>query len=99
MAEVHPSTVAQSGDLAQRFIEFVMMQQRQISLLLGLIPHPQTGRAEVHLDAARLFLDQLSMIREKTRGNLSAQETEILDRILADLQRAFVAAKGEAGGL
>lgn len=76
--------------MTQRFIEFVMMQAQQAALFLGRIPNPQTGKPEVNLEVARMFIDQLEMIREKTRGNLSSEESEILTRVLADLQLAFV---------
>ena len=87
MAEVQRMTL--SGQMAQKFIQFVMLQSQQASLFLGKLPNPQTGRAEVNLDAARMFLDHLEMLKEKTTGNLSAQEAEILDHVLADLHKAF----------
>jgi hypothetical protein len=39
-----------------------------------------------------LFIDQLEMLREKTRGNLSSEESEILNHILSDLRFAYVEA-------
>jgi hypothetical protein len=90
MAEVQTST--HSGELAQRFIEFVMMQAQQASLFLGRIPNPQSGKTEVLLEPAKLFIDQLEMIREKTRGNLTNQESEILNSVLSDLELAYVQA-------
>ena len=90
MAEVQTSTL--SGELSQKFIEFVMMQAQQASLFLGRIPNPQSGQSEVLLEPAKLFIDHLEMIREKTRGNLTAQEAEILNGVLTDLQMAFVQA-------
>ncbi len=66
MAEVQTST--NSGELAQRFIEFVMMQAQNAALFLGQIPNPQTGKGEVNLEVAKMFIDQLAMIQEKTRG-------------------------------
>lgn len=90
MAEVQTST--HSGEMTQRFIEFVMMQAQQASLFLGRIPNPQSGKAEVLLEPAKLFIDQLEMIREKTRGNLTNQETEILNSVLSDLEMAYVQA-------
>jgi Domain of unknown function (DUF1844) len=90
MAEVQTSTY--SGELAQRFIEFVMMQAQQASLFLGRIPNPQSGKTEVLLEPAKLFIDQLEMIREKTRGNLTNQESEILNSVLSDLEMAYVQA-------
>ena len=83
--------------MTQKFIEFVMMQAQQAALFLGRIPHPQTGKTEVHLEAAKLFIDHLEMIREKTRGNLTNEETEILANILSDLQLSFVQATKAAG--
>ncbi|CAN5602031.1 hypothetical protein BH09VER1_BH09VER1_20730 [soil metagenome] len=93
MAEVQPA--ATSGQTTQKFIEFVMMQSQQASLFLGRIPHPQTGKPEINLDAAKLFIDQLEMIHEKTRGNLSREETEILQSVLADLRLAYFQTSGQ----
>jgi hypothetical protein len=90
MPEVQQSQ--QSGEMTQRFITFVMMQAQQIALCLGQIPHPQTGKPEPNLEAAKLFIDQLEMIREKTRNNLGIEETNILTHVLADLQLAYVRA-------
>lgn len=82
--------------MTQRFIEFVMMQAQQAAMFLGRIPNPQTGKPEVNLEIARMFIDQLEMIHEKTRGNLSSEESEILTRVLSDLQLAFVQSSGPA---
>ena len=82
--------------MTQRFIEFVMMQAQQAAMFLGRIPNPQTGKPEVNLEIARLFIDQLEMIHEKTRGNLTTEEAEILTRVLSDLQLSFVQVAGSA---
>jgi hypothetical protein len=94
MPEVQQSSAL--GEMTQRFIEFVMMQAQQAAMFLGRIPNPQTGQPEVNLEVARLFIDQLEMIHEKTRGNLNKEESEILSRVLADLRLAFVQASSEA---
>jgi hypothetical protein len=98
MAEVQTTT--QSGELTQRFIEFVMMEAQQAALFLGQIPNPQTGQPEVNLEVARMFIDQLGMIQEKTRGNLSNEESAVLRNALSSLQMAFVEASqsGRASG-
>ena len=90
MAEVQTTT--QSGEMTQRFIEFVMMQAQNAALFLGQIPNPQTGKAEVNLEVARMFIDQLAMIQEKTRGNLTTEESTVLRNALSSLQMAFVEA-------
>lgn len=88
MAEVQNSQ--QSGEMTRRFIEFVMMQAQQVALLLGQIPGPEGKPLDPNLPVAKIFIDQLEMIREKTRGNLSVQESDVLSKVLADLQLAFV---------
>ena len=89
MAE-YQNTVASSGEMAQRFIEFVLMQAQNAAFMLGQIPHPQTGKPEVNTPMAKLLIDQLVMIQEKTKGNLTNDEGRILANALANLQIAFV---------
>src|SRR4051812_19831228 len=96
MAEVQTST--QSGELSQRFIEFVMMHAQNAALFLGQIPNPRTGEGEVNLELARLFIDQLAMIQEKTRGNLTNEEATVLRNALSNLQMAFVEVARSQGG-
>jgi hypothetical protein len=88
MAEVQKTTL--SGELSQRFIEFVVMHAQNAALFLGQIPNPKTGQGEVNLDLARMFIDQLAMIQEKTRGNLTSEETKVLSNALSNLQMAYV---------
>ena len=89
MAEYQNTTVS-SGEMAQRFIEFIMMQAQNAAFMLGQIPHPQTGKAEVNLDVAQMLIDQLVMIQEKTKGNLNSDESRILAGTISNLQMAFV---------
>jgi hypothetical protein len=96
MAEVQTST--QSGELSQRFIEFVMMQAQNAALFLGQIPNPQSGQGEVNLELAKMFIDQLGMIQEKTRGNLTSEETAVLRNTLSNLQMAFVEVSQQSRG-
>jgi len=99
MAE-YQNTPVSAGEMAQRFIEFVMMQAQNAAFMLGQIPHPQTGKAEVNLDMAKLLIDQLVMVQEKTKGNLTTDESRILANALANLQIAFVetSQKQRSGG-
>jgi len=96
MAEVQTNT--QSGELSQRFIEFVMMQAQNAALFLGQIPNPQTGQGEVNLELAKMFIDQLAMIQEKTRGNLTNEEGAVLRNTLSNLQMAFVEVSQQVKG-
>src|SRR3954469_7739232 len=89
MAEVQKNPQS-LGETTQRFIEFVMMQAQNAALFLGQIPNPQTGKGEVNLELAKMFIDQLGMIQEKTRGNLTNEEGAVLRNTLSNLQMVFV---------
>ena len=88
MAEVQTGQTL--GELSQRFIEFVMMHAQNAALFLGQIPNPKTGEGEVNLELAKMFIDQLAMIQEKTRGNLTNEEATVLRNALSYLQMAYV---------
>ena|ERR671919_392644 len=94
MAEVQKTTL--SGELSQRFIEFVMMHAQNAALFLGQIPNPKTGEGEVNLELAKMFIDQLAMIQEKTRGNLTSEESTVLRNALSNLQMVYVEVAREA---
>ena len=74
---------------SQRFIEFVRMQAQQIFLFLGKI-HSPTGKVAQNLEVARLFIDQLEMLQEKTNGNLNSEEVEALNVTLSEVRFAYV---------
>jgi hypothetical protein len=95
MAEVQKTI--QSGELTQRFIEFVMMHAQNAALFLGQIPNPKTGQGEVNLELAKMFIDQLAMIQEKTRGNLTSEEAAVLRNTLSNLQMVYVEVAQKGG--
>jgi len=67
-----------------------MMHAQNAALFLGQIPNPKTGEGEVNLELAKMFIDQLAMIQEKTRGNLTNEETTVLRNTLSNLQMVYV---------
>jgi len=83
-----------NAELAQRFVQFVMMQVQNIFYVLGRIPSPDGRPIPPNLEAAKLLIDQLEMIQEKTRNNLSPQESSILDDALKNVRLAFVEVSG-----
>ena len=95
MADVQKTVL--TVELTQRFIEFVMMHAQNAALFLGQIPNPKTGQGEINLDLARMFIDQLEMIQEKTRSNLTNEEAMVLRNTLSNLQMAYVELAGESG--
>src|ERR1700740_2946459 len=96
MAEVQTGQTL--GEISQRFIEFVMMHAQNAALFLGQIPNPKTGQGEVNLELAKMFIDQLAMIQEKTRGNLTGEGTNVLRNALSNLQMAYVEVAQQVSG-
>lgn len=82
--------------LTALFASMVMQQTNMALIFLGQSPHPDTGRVERDLDAARMFIDQLEMIEAKTKGNLTPQEDKLLKQSLTTLRMAFVEAVDQA---
>lgn len=56
---------------------------------LGLIENPITRSQNVNLHNARMTLDDLFMLREKTAGNLEPDESAHLDKLIGDLEHAY----------
>lgn len=92
MSQSAPSDPAKEQRLTALFANFVQSQANLALLMLGRVPHPQTGEHLHDPESARLFIDQLEMIQERTRGNLSPQETEFINSALTMLRLAFVEA-------
>jgi uncharacterized protein DUF1844 len=58
----------------------------QAMISLGILENPLTKRKDVHPHNARMLLDDLAMLKDKTSGNLSEDEAAHLDKVLADLE-------------
>lgn len=96
MAEVQTNTT-ESGEMTQILVQFIMMQTQNTAHCLGQIADPQTGRAYLNIPMARLLIDQLAVLREKMKGNLTDEEQKIIDSAVNDMEGAFeyVAARTE----
>lgn len=70
---------------------FVMLAS-SAAMAMGEAPDPLTGQVHRDLGQAAEIVDLLILLREKTEGNRSAEETQILDEILYDLQLRYVSA-------
>ena len=92
-----PEELSRDELLSVLFAEMVMQQARMATIFLGKAPHPQTGKIQHDLDAARLFIDQLEMLEVKTKGNLSKDEDAVLKQSLSSLRLAYVEAVNQEG--
>ena len=67
----------------------------QAMIALGLAPNPATEETTVELPQAKYTIDLLEMLREKTEGNRTEEETKVLMGLLFDLRMRYVeASKG-----
>jgi hypothetical protein len=78
--------------LSMLFVQMVMQTAEMALMFLSKEPHPQTGESVYNIDAARLFIDQLEALEEKTKGNLDPQEQLMLKQSLMQTRMAFVQA-------
>lgn len=72
------------------FLDLVRMLATQALMYLGAFPDPQSGRAIVALDVAKLHIDLLSVLEAKTAGNLTADEADALTGTVHELRMQFV---------
>ncbi len=62
----------------------------QTLMYLGAVPDPQSGRAIVAPEYAKLHIDMLAALEEKTKGNLTEAEANLLKRALHELRMEYV---------
>lgn len=72
------------------FQTLVTMFSTQAMVALGAIPHPSSGKAEVQLELARHFIDLLGVVEEKSKGNLTDDETSLISSSLHYLRMSFI---------
>ena len=72
------------------FSAFVFSLARTALIHLGLESHPETGGEAANLEAARETIDVLGMLEEKTRGNLTPDESELISKMLYTLRMSYV---------
>jgi Domain of unknown function (DUF1844) len=76
------------------FTSFVISLATTAAIHLGDVPDPATGTTpEPNLDGAEQMIDILTLLEEKTRGNLTAEERQVLEQVLFELRLRFVQAK------
>jgi hypothetical protein len=73
------------------FPSYVLSYYTQGLVLLGEVPNPYTQRKEEDTEAARHTIDILALLQEKTRGNLTAEEGQLLESVLYELRLKYMA--------
>ncbi|MDH4230177.1 MAG: DUF1844 domain-containing protein [Nitrospirota bacterium] len=79
------------------FTTFVISLAQSALIHMGLGNHPDTGKPEPNPQLARQNIDILGLLEEKTRGNLSEEEGDLLTQMLYTLRMRYVALAREGG--
>jgi hypothetical protein len=94
MAEKRGSTFVMGDAAPLSFSAFLLGLASTAFIHLGATPNPETGAMGVDLQLARQSIDVLTLLREKTRGNLTVEEEQLFTSVLTDLRMRFVEKSG-----
>lgn len=72
------------------FVTFLFSLYSSALAAFGTVPDPATGKVVVHLEAGKQMIDILGILMEKTKGNLSSEESQLLDNILYELRMLYL---------
>jgi hypothetical protein len=81
--------LAEARDPAS-FVSFVMSIASNAASALGMMEHPVSHRREVDPELGKHWIDILGMLQKKTEGNLTLQERNMIEGLLADLRMQYV---------
>jgi len=73
------------------FPSYILSYYTQGLVLLGEVPNPYTNKKEEDLDGARHIVDIVTMLQEKTKGNLAKEEERLVESVLYELRMKFMA--------
>ena len=79
---------AEYGEL--NFLNYLSSLVFQTMIFLGDMPNPITHQPEKNFRQAKFLIDTLTLLREKTKGNLNKQEEDLLNGSLYELQMRYV---------
>jgi len=80
-----------SEDTERAFVTLIAQLDYGARVGLGLRENPATKERKLDAEHARLFIDQLAAIQERTKGNLSENESKVLEDCLYELRMSYVA--------
>jgi len=72
------------------FSTFVMSLNTSVLFHLGELSDPETGQKMVNIELARHAIDTLVVLEQKTKGNLTDEEADLMRNILYDVKMRFV---------
>lgn len=89
-----PSASDKKGALPKiDFSSFILSLYSSGLVQLGKVEDPSNGSKSVNLDLAKHTIDMIAMLEEKTKGNLTEEEKNLIKALLSEIRIAFVEAK------
>ena len=85
---------AAAGPVQADLTQFIGGLAVQTLMHLGKVAHPGTDQRRTDLPNARYSIDLLGILQEKTKGNLTADESRYLSTVLNDLRLEYIQAAG-----
>jgi len=76
------------------FTSFILSLSTSVLMHLGVVENPVTKKTEKELPVARQTIDLIELLQEKTAGNLSEEETQLMVNVLRELRMLYVKAVG-----
>lgn len=89
-SETTKNNIGQEQEVEVNFLNYVTSLGFQAMIFMGEIPNPVTNAVESNLTQAKFLIDTLAMLKEKTAGNLNAQENDLLESSIYELQMKYV---------
>lgn len=98
MADEHQGAGSAEHDAGLSFAAFVLSLAHTTAVHLGDVPDPVGGKpSPPNLAAAQQMIDILALLEQKTRGNLTAEERQLLEQVLYELRLRFVEVRSAGG--
>ena len=83
-----------ADEMDASFANLIVYIGQMAAMAFGDLADPSGQRPEPNIEAAAMFIEMLGVLQEKTRGNLTAAESKVLDDLLYDLRMRYVQVQG-----
>ena len=85
-----PESAVEAGEID--FSTFIFSLATGALINMGIAPDPTTKKIQKNIELARQNIDLLALLKDKTKGNLSSDENQLMENLLAEVRLRFVEA-------
>ena len=90
MTNDQKTTTNEQSSMPVNFMTFLLSLTVAVQMSLGKIPNPQTGKSEKNLKVAKETIGIIEMLKEKTNGNLTKEESDLFEHVLYEVRMGYV---------